>query len=98
MEKRTPHYKIPMVKNLVESGRVRLTTSAYLGAQALGLNSSEVISVVLALKLEDFYKSVTTYADHRSWQGVYRPMTKAGPIYLKLMIKDSVLVVSFKAL
>ncbi len=41
---------------------------------------------------------MTTHADHRIWQDVYRPATVAGDIYLKLTVIDDVLVVSFKPL
>jgi motility quorum-sensing regulator / GCU-specific mRNA interferase toxin len=47
---------------------------------------------------KDFYKSMTTHADHRIWQHVYRPMTPAGEVYLKLTVLDDVLIVSFKEL
>jgi hypothetical protein len=36
--------------------------------------------VVMALAPGDFYKSMTTHADHRIWQDVYRPMTAAGRV------------------
>jgi motility quorum-sensing regulator/GCU-specific mRNA interferase toxin len=54
--------------------------------------------VVLALTARDFYKSMTTRADHRVWQDVYRPTTRAGEVYLKLTVVDGVLIVSFKEL
>lgn len=48
--------------------------------------------------MKDFYKSMTTHADHRVWQDVYHPITKAGAVYLKLTVIDDVLIVSFKEL
>ena len=50
----------------------------------------------MALAPTDFYKSMTTHADHRIWQDVYRPMTAAGGVYLKLTVIDDMLIVSFK--
>ena len=41
---------------------------------------------------------MTTQADHRIWQDVYRPTTPAGKVYLKLTVIDDVLIVSFKEL
>jgi motility quorum-sensing regulator/GCU-specific mRNA interferase toxin len=41
---------------------------------------------------------MTTHADHRVWQDVYRPMTLRGDVYLKLTVVDDVIVVSFKEL
>jgi motility quorum-sensing regulator/GCU-specific mRNA interferase toxin len=98
MEKRTPHCKLYRVKELVEAGKVRTTQTARVGAVALGLSYSDMLAVVLALNPADFYKSMTTYADHTIWQDVYRPKTRAGDVYLKLTVIDDVLIVSFKEL
>lgn len=98
MEKRTPHCKLTIVRALVEAGKVRTTQTARLGALALGFGYSDMLEVLLALKPSDFYKSMTTYADHTIWQDVYRPSTKAGDVYLKLTVIDDVLIVSFKEL
>ena len=98
MEKRTPHCKLSVVKALVEAGKVRATQSARLGATQLGLELSDMLAVVLALAPADFYKSMTTYADHTVWQDVYRPSTYAGDVYLKLTVIDDLLIVSFKEL
>lgn len=78
MEKRTPHCKLAVVKALVEAGKVSATRAARTGAAGLGLELSDMLAVVMALTPEDFYKSMTTYADHTVWQDVYRPSTQAG--------------------
>ncbi len=57
-----------------------------------------IVEVIRALAPKDFYKSMTTHGDHRIWQDVYRPVTAAGPVYLKLTVIDDVLIVSFKEL
>ena len=57
-----------------------------------------MLAVIQALTPGDFYKSMTTHADHRLWQDVYRPTTEVGDIYLKLTVIDDVLIVSFKEL
>jgi motility quorum-sensing regulator/GCU-specific mRNA interferase toxin len=98
MEKRTPHCELDRVQALIRAGKVRSTNAARLGAIALGFGYSEMLSVVLALQLADFYKSMTTYADDTIWQDVYRPRTSAGDVYLKLTVIDDVLIVSFKEL
>ncbi len=64
----------------------------------MGFGFEEIIGVVAALTPRDFYKSMTTHADHRVWQDVYRPKTLAGEVYLKLKVLDDVLIVSFKEL
>lgn len=98
MEKRTPHCKLSVVKQLVEVGKVRATWSARSGAAALGFDFDGMVAVVMSLTAKDFYKSMTTHADHAIWQDVYRPATKAGEVYLKLTVIDDVLIVSFKEL
>ena len=64
----------------------------------MGLSVSDMLAVVQALTIADFYKSMTTHADHTVWQDVYRPSTQAGDVYLKLTVIDDVLIVSFKEL
>ncbi len=100
MEKGTPHCKLPVVKALIEAGQVRATASAFNAARELGINDLTGMSaVVLALTSSDFYKSMTTHADHRVWQDVYRTKTANGDeVYLKLTVIDDVLIVSFKEL
>lgn len=98
MEKHTPHCKLPVVKTLVEAGRVRATFTALTGGAALGLDFEGMVSIVQALTPQDFHKSMTTHSDHRIWQDVYRPTTIVGEVYLKLTVIDDVLIVSFKEL
>jgi motility quorum-sensing regulator/GCU-specific mRNA interferase toxin len=98
VEKRTPHCKLAVVKAMVAAGKVRATVSALAGGAALGFGFDEISGVVAALAPRDFYKSMTTHADHRVWQDVYRPRTPAGEVYLKLTVIEDVLIVSFKEL
>jgi motility quorum-sensing regulator/GCU-specific mRNA interferase toxin len=67
MEKRAPHYKLPVIKRLIESGQVRATKSAREGATALGVDFDGMITVVMSLAMSDFYKSMTTHIDHTVW-------------------------------
>jgi motility quorum-sensing regulator/GCU-specific mRNA interferase toxin len=56
-------------------------------------------AIVMALTSENFYKSMTTHADHRVWQDVYHAKTASGDeMYLKLTVIEDVLIVSFKEL
>jgi motility quorum-sensing regulator/GCU-specific mRNA interferase toxin len=98
MEKRISHFRLHTVKALVQAGRVRATGTALAGAAALGLTLDEILAVVMSLTAHDFYKSMTTHADYTLWQDVYRPVTQAGAIYLKLTIQEDVLIISFKEL
>ena len=98
MEKRRPHCDLAIVKSLLASGDVRATLSALRGAATLGFDFEGMLAVVAALMPSDFHKSMTTHADHRIWQDVYRPTTSVGEVYLKLTVIDDVLIVSFKEL
>ena len=100
MEKSAPHCKLSVVKALIDAGQVRATASAFSGARDLGIyDLAGMCSVVMSLVPGDFYKSMTTHADHRIWQDVYHAKTAPGDeVYLKLTVIDAVLIVSFKEL
>ena len=98
MEKWTPHCKLPVVKELVGAGKVRSTFSALAGGAALGFDFDGMVKMIMELTPADFHKSMTTHADHRIWQDVYRPVTPDGEVYLKLTVIEDVLIVSFKEL
>jgi motility quorum-sensing regulator / GCU-specific mRNA interferase toxin len=100
MEKSTPHCKLQRIKALIELEQVRATNVARMGAAELGLDFDGMIAVLLTLTTDDFYKSMTTHADHKIWQDVYRPRltkdTGSIDLYVKLTVIDDVLIVSFK--
>ena len=100
MEKGAPHCKLSVVKALIEADRVKATASAFNGARNLGINNlAGICAVVMSLTVTDFFKSMTTHADHRIWQDVYRTSTaNSVDVYLKLTVIDDVLIVSFKEL
>ena len=99
MEKGVPHHKLSVVKALVEAGKVRRTYSAEASAARMGLRVSDMLEIVKELAPANFYKSMTTHADHRVWQDVYHTKTAGGDaVYLKLTVIDDVLIVSFKEL
>ena len=100
MEKRTPHCPLSVVKTLIEVGKVRTTQSARTGAAALDLDYRGMLAVIQALTPGDFYKSMTTYADHRVWQDVYHaPAGDEGAVlYIKFQadVVTEFRVISFK--
>ena len=98
MEKWTPHCALSRVKALIDEGKVRATHTSRVSAALLGFDFNGMVTVVASLTMKDFYKSMTTHADHTIWQDVYRPKTQAGDVYLKLTVIDDVLIVSFKEL
>lgn len=100
MEKATPHCQLPIIKALVEAGKVRATATAFDGARDIGVsNLAGMCAVVMTLQPANFYKSMTTHTDHTVWQDVYHAKTFAGlGVYLKLTVIDDLLIVSFKEL
>jgi motility quorum-sensing regulator/GCU-specific mRNA interferase toxin len=100
MEKHTAHCKLNKVKALIQSDKVRATRVAYDGAALVGISTlAAMCEVVLTLTPADFYKSMTTHADHRVWQDVYHGKTTDGTaLYVKLTVVDDLLIVSFKEL
>ena len=98
MEKRKPHCTLDVVRALANQGKIRATGSALRGAALLDLDFDDMVCVVKALTIADFYKSMTTHADHKIWQDVYRTNIVSGDVYVKLTVIDDVLIVSFKEL
>jgi len=50
------------------------------------------------MERRDFRKSMTSHADHRVWQDVYRVPSEAGPPYVKITADavNGFLLLSFK--
>ena len=99
MEKRTPHYALDSIKaTFTTAASLRMTKTAQDTALSLGIFLADVVTLIQGMTREHFYKSMTTFENHRIWQDVYRPETPAGGVYLKLTVLDDVLIVSFKEL
>jgi motility quorum-sensing regulator/GCU-specific mRNA interferase toxin len=64
----------------------------------MGLNEAEALQVLLDLKKVMFYKSMTTYSDHRVWQDVYHAPTPENKVaYIKLTLRSNgTVVIQFK--
>jgi len=67
-------------------------------AAGLGFGRAEIVATIQGMQRRQFYKSMTTYADHRIWQDVYHVPSTAGLLYVKFTA-DAVtefLLLSFK--
>ncbi len=63
----------------------------------MGLTSAEMLAVIATLEVRHFYKSMTTYADHRVWQDVYHAPTPGKKIaYIKITLRHCAPVIQFK--
>ena len=98
MEKGTPHYALTAMQAAVgQAGIEAFTQTALQGGIAMGLTQAQMLGVIARLTQRDFYKSMTTYHDHRVWQDVYHGHCPNGLIaYIKLTHVDERLVIQFK--
>jgi motility quorum-sensing regulator/GCU-specific mRNA interferase toxin len=96
LEKRRAHHPLTKVKQLIKDERFAFTLTAVAGGAAMGFDSHEVLEVVFTLTNRNFYKSMTSYADHTVWHDVYHADTRRGRVYLKLTITETLLIISFK--
>lgn len=98
MEKRTPHYELASIQSLVSLlGVAAFTKTAMDGGRQMGLTTAEMLKVFASLTRRNFYKSMTTYADHRVWQDVYHADTPANKkAYIKVTLRNEVPVIQFK--
>lgn len=99
MEKKKPHYSLGEIQRLVAVRKANaFTATALLGATELGLSPDEAVSVVLALRQIDLYKSMTTRADHQIWQDVYHARLKSRlTAYIKVTLRENgIVVIQFK--
>jgi motility quorum-sensing regulator/GCU-specific mRNA interferase toxin len=84
MEKRRPTYDLRAFQAACSSDDgFELTRSARLGAHDLALGLEEVIAVIQTMRQIHFYKSMTSFGDHKIWQDVYHIPWGDLEIYVK---------------
>ncbi len=98
MEKRSPHYKLNTIKDTFQKvSQLHLSRTARRNTVELCLELEEVVFVIQSLTQSNFYKSMTTYANHKIWQDVYHFEYKDIPLYIKFTVdNEGYLIVSFK--
>ncbi len=98
MDKRTPHHElVRMQAQVARLGTAAFTKTAMDGGRRMGLTTSEMLAVIASLTRRNFYKSMTTYADHRIWQDVYYAATPVKKdAYIKITLRDTAPVIQFK--
>jgi motility quorum-sensing regulator/GCU-specific mRNA interferase toxin len=99
MEKHAVHYPLAEIKaQMATVPAMNLTVSAMTGIRAAGMSQADALAAVQALTRKDFYKSMTTHADHRVWQDVYHGQWRGNALYIKFQRAGEYFVVSFKEL
>ena len=98
-EKRKPSHDLKAIKAAFSTIRgLNATGAAIKGAALLGFGRQEMVSTIQTIERKHFYKSMTAYTDHKSWQDVYHVPSKVGLLYVKFTA-DAVtdfLLLSFK--
>jgi len=67
MEKFNPSYSLTEFK----SSNYSITKMAKITARNLGFDMDGINEVISTMELKHFYKSMTSYANHKIWQDVY---------------------------
>jgi len=99
MEKRRPTYDLEAIKVALGSiDGLAMTTSALQDAAGLGFDRAGVVETIVGIERRMFYKSMTTFADHRVWQDVYHVSARRMTLYVKFQadIVTEFTVMSFK--
>ena len=98
-DKRKPTYDLSAFKaTFVDVSSISVTSTALRTAAALGFGRTEIVSTIQTMHRTHFYKSMTSYGDHRIWQDVYHVPSEAGPLYVKFTadVVTEFLLLSFK--
>ncbi|WP_273772469.1 type II toxin-antitoxin system MqsR family toxin [Brucella intermedia] len=84
MEKQRPTYDLTAIKTALSSvDTLTMTSSALRDASALGFDRAGVVETIAGIERSMFYKSMTTFADHRVWQDVYHFPAREMTLYVK---------------
>ncbi|MCI7329919.1 MAG: type II toxin-antitoxin system MqsR family toxin [Selenomonadaceae bacterium] len=94
MEKRKPTYDLDSFKQ----SDFAITKKATQTAAELGLDDTGIRQVVAGMEPSMFYKSMTSYANHRIWQDVYHVPWNDDVLYVKFTegVISEFLLLSFK--
>jgi motility quorum-sensing regulator/GCU-specific mRNA interferase toxin len=99
MEKLKPHYELANIKaEFADPARLNRTYSSQQGADELDMDDVAVVAAIQGLSSSDFDKSMTSMADHRIWQDVYKPQVGGRKLYVKFTLnaQGALLLISFK--
>ena len=98
-DKRKPTYDLRAFKAAFDDvDKLHVTGTALRTAAAMGFGRAEIVATIQRMQREHFYKSMTSYGDHRIWQDVYHVPSEAGTLYVKFTadVVTEFLLLSFK--
>jgi motility quorum-sensing regulator/GCU-specific mRNA interferase toxin len=99
MEKRKPHYLLRDIKAaFADPAKLNRSFASKQGADDLGMDDEAVVAVIQALSVADFDKSMTSYANPKVWQDVYKPKAGQTELYVKFTLDGmkALFLISFK--
>ncbi len=79
VDKYSPTYDLDSFKQ----SKFEIKHSALLGAAALGFGRAEIHEAIQSMQKKHFYKSMTSYQNHRLWQDVYHVPYQGMLLYVK---------------
>lgn len=99
MEKLKPHYALADIRAaFADAGSLNRSYVSKQGADDLNMDDDAVVAVIQGLSKADFEKSMTSIADHRIWQDVYKPRVGGRRLYVKFTrdTRQALFLISFK--
>ncbi|MBV1705290.1 MAG: type II toxin-antitoxin system MqsR family toxin [Hyphomicrobiales bacterium] len=99
MEKLEPHYELATIKAaFADPSSLDRSFVSKQGADDLDMGDAAVAAVIQGLSAADFDKSMTSMADHRVWQDVYKPRVRGRTLYVKFTLDamNALLLIRFK--
>jgi len=89
-EKRTPHYKLEKIKDLINKNNYCITRIAVENARNdFNIKSTDIPAFIMQLDNAKFYKSMTSEHSHKIWQDVYHLDIKNNTAYIKLQVNEN---------
>jgi motility quorum-sensing regulator / GCU-specific mRNA interferase toxin len=99
MEKLKPHFRLATIKAaFADASRLNRSFVSKQGADDLEMDDDTVVALIQGLRNADFEKSMTSIADHRVWQDVYKPSVGKLTLYVKFTVdaRQELFLISFK--
>lgn len=99
IKKKRPTYDLDAMKAALGSVEtLAMTSTALRDAIALGFDRTAVVETITTVERRMFFKSMTTFADHRVWQDVYHVPAHDLMLYVKFQadVVTEFTVMSFK--
>lgn len=99
MEKLKPSFALADIKAaFTDPARLNRSFVSKQGADDLGVDDAGVVAAIQALTPADFEKSMTSMANSKVWQDVYKPDAGGRRLYVKFTLdaRGALFLISFK--